>query len=146
MSVLRFSTNGGGEATYSSGVTSHFEHRVSFRFPKSARLARSAEFQKVKCKGTSFSGRFMVLNVLKMQPSLPTKIGIITSRRVGGAVVRNCVRRRIREIVRLDRPLFAAGWWLVIIARQRAAGASSQQLRDDWHRLAIRSSLLPQPS
>lgn len=111
-------------------------------FPKSARLARAAEFQRLKREGESFHGKFMVLNVLKNLPAAEVRVGLITSRRVGGAVVRNRVRRRLREIVRKARPDILAGTWLTLIARQAAAGATFQHLSAEWQQLARRSSIL----
>jgi ribonuclease P protein component len=67
------------------------------------RLARTGEFQKLKREGTSLHGKFIVLSVLRSATHFGRAIGLITSRRVGGAVVRNRVPRRLREIVRADR-------------------------------------------
>lgn len=115
------------------------------RFPKSARLASAGEFARMKREGQSFHGKLMVLSVLKSEPGAGTRIGIVTSRRVGGAVQRNRVRRRLREIVRLARPELSSGFMLVLIARPAAAAAEFQALREDWTRLARRSSILAAP-
>ncbi len=112
------------------------------RFPKSARLCRAGEFTKLKREGHSFHGKLMVLSVLDLRGETEPRIGLITSRRVGGAVVRNRVRRRLREIIRAARPQLPAGVWLALIARQAAAQASFQALRDEWTQLAQRSSLI----
>lgn len=112
------------------------------RFPRTARLARSSEFAHVKDKGRSEHGRYMVCSVVQVEAGELTRIGLITSRRVGGAVVRNGVRRRLREVVRADRPQLAPGRWIVLIARARAAEATLAQLRDEWRRLAKRVGLL----
>lgn len=112
------------------------------RFPKSARLARVGEFAELKRAGRSFHGKLMVLSVLSAGGETAARIGLITSRRVGGAVERNLVRRRLREIVRAARPHLKAGVWLALIARQAAARASFQALRDEWLQLAQRSSIL----
>jgi ribonuclease P protein component len=116
------------------------------RFPKSARLARAAEFDKVKHNGVSCHGRFMVLSVLKNSPSTETKVGLITSRRVGGAVQRNRVRRRFREIVRMARPDLLPALWLVLIAKKGAVEASFQSLQHEWLQLARKASILTSPS
>ena len=85
----------------------------------------------------------MVLSVLKNQEAEGSaRIGIITSRRVGTAVVRNRVRRRFREIVRVDRPLLGTGCWLVLIARQSAVDATFSQIHDEWRTLARRAGVL----
>ena len=112
------------------------------RFPKSAHLCRASEFAKLKREGQSFHGKLIVLSVLKSGEDAAARIGLITSRRVGGAVVRNLVRRRLREIVRAARPELRAGFWLALIARQSAARASFEALRAEWTQLAQRSSIL----
>jgi ribonuclease P protein component len=115
---------------------------AALRFPKSARLARASEFQRLRREGQSYHGKFMVLSVLKDLPSPEVRVGLITSRRVGGAVVRNRVRRRLREIVRAARPQILAGTWLTVVARQAAAKAPWQILSAEWHQLAQRSFIL----
>ncbi len=85
----------------------------------------------------------MTLGVLGKAPVTEvTKVGLITSRRVGGAVERNRVRRRLREILRLNRPRWNAGVWMVVIARRAAVDASFDELHAEWLRLAKRSGVL----
>jgi len=72
-------------------------------------------------------------------------VGIITSRRVGNAVIRNRVRRRLREIVRHSRPDWLPGLWVVVIARNPASRASHAELQAEWQRLARRASILAPP-
>jgi len=71
------------------------------------------------------------------------RTGIITSKRVGGAVVRNKTRRRIRELVRASRSGFPAGCLIVVIAKPGAARAGFEELRGEWLLLARRLSILP---
>jgi len=115
---------------------------MRYRFPKSARLARVAEFSRVKTDGESCQGRFMVLSVLKKSPSKETRVGLITSKRLGGAVERNRVRRRFREIVRVAMPGLQQGIWFVLIARKNAVTAPFQALQREWLQLAQRASIL----
>ncbi len=86
--------------------------KPKLRFPKLARLATAGEFRRVKDKGRTWPGRFIVLGVLTDAADTPARIGLITSRRVGGAVTRNRVRRLLRESVRPTRPCSwqTAGW------------------------------------
>ena len=81
-------------------------------------------------------GRYMLLGVLKAQGAEAARIGIITSRRVGGAVQRNGVRRRIREIARHARPQLLPGLWMVVIAKSAAVAAEFGSLREEWTQLA----------
>jgi ribonuclease P protein component len=113
-----------------------------FSFPKSRRLARSAEFEKVKRNGRVQHGRLILLNVLEIGDATPFRAGFVTSRAVGLATTRNRVRRRLREIVRKHQHEIVAGRWLVTIARASAAKASHQQLEAEWLRLAERASIL----
>jgi ribonuclease P protein component len=84
----------------------------------------------------------LVLNVLAVENSGPVRAGFVTSRRLGGAVVRNRVRRRLREIVRQHQRLVCEDLWMVLIARSDAANASYRALEDEWLRLAKRASIL----
>lgn len=72
-----------------------------------------------------------------------TRFGLVTSRRVGGAVVRNGVRRRLREICRLHRPLVRPGFLVVVSAKSAAAAAGYKELQDEWLLLARQLSILP---
>ncbi len=124
---------------------------MRLRFPKAARLTRAREFHRVRDAGRSWNSRFFVLGVLPspepVAPDAPARIGFVTSRRVGGAVVRNQIRRRLREIVRASRPLLRPGFWIVLIARRPAAAADAGPLREEWLRLARRAGiLLPAPA
>jgi ribonuclease P protein component len=113
---------------------------VSLTFPKSIRLHRSSDFLRVKTEGRAFGGRYFTLGVLK--GCQENRTGLITSKRVGIAVERNRVRRRLRELMRLSLPDWAPGVWVVAIARRSAAGASFQQLQGEWETLARRAKIL----
>lgn len=119
---------------------------TQLRFPRAARLTRSGEFAQVSTRGQAEHGRFMICKVLRVEQSGNladgARIGIVTSRRVGSAVVRNRVRRRLREIVRADRPKLPPDCWIVLIAKTAAGTAAFADLRSEWHRLAKRARLL----
>ena len=114
----------------------------SFSFPKTRRLTRGSEYERVKRDGVTRRGRMLMLNVAPMEDSGQWRVGFVTSRRVGGAVVRNRVRRRLREIVRQYQHALRGGFWMVLVARRDAANASYQQLEHEWLRLARRASIL----
>lgn len=116
------------------------------RFPKAARLTRTGEFQRVREHGRSFPGRLLVLGVLSdAAPSDAdrcSRIGLVTSRRVGNAVVRNTVRRYLREAVRHTRPRLRDGFWIVVVARHTAGRAGGAELVAEWLKLARRAGIL----
>ena len=105
----------------------------------------------MKKEGRSERGSLLVLSVLTTQePGLsgsrmdrhPLRAGFVTSKRVGSAVVRNRIRRRLREIVRRHQADLRNDFWIVTIARPKAAGATYGELEDEWLRLAKRASIL----
>ena len=113
------------------------------RFPKSRRLTLGSEFQRVRTDGTSYRGGTLTLGVLKSaEPKASVRAGFITSRRVGRAVIRNRIRRRLREIFRKHQHEISSGVWIVTIASPRAARETSRALEDEWLRLARRASIL----
>ena len=75
-------------------------------------------------------------------PGHDSRVGLVTSRRVGDAVVRNRVRRLLREAVRHARPLLRPGCWLVIVARYTAARATGAELDTEWRKLARKAGIL----
>jgi ribonuclease P protein component len=84
----------------------------------------------------------LVLGVLETPEQTEFRAGFVTSKRIGGAVIRNRVRRRLREIVRRHQHEVRPGIWLVVIARPPAARATYAALEDEYLRLAKRTSIL----
>lgn len=113
-----------------------------FAFPKSRRLTRREEFERVKKSGEVHPGKSLLLNVLRVEHGACFRAGFVTSRKIGGAVVRNRVRRRLREIVRKHQHEVVEPVWIVTVARAPAARATFAQLEDAWLRLARRASIL----
>jgi ribonuclease P protein component len=111
-------------------------------FPKGKRLVRPAEFARVKAEGIAHRGRMLVLGVFAKEDEQLFRAGFVTSKRLGGAVVRNRVRRRLRDVVRTQQGRLRGGFWFVVIARPAAAHASYGALKDEWLRLAERASIL----
>lgn len=113
------------------------------RFPREARLRLSREFAFVRKEGRVAQGKLLRLSAARVGQEAETRFGIITSRRVGGAVTRNKVRRRLRELCRLHRPLAKPGLMVVVVAKSAAAGVAFAELREEWLLLSRRLSILP---
>ena len=115
---------------------------AAFAFPKSARLLRRAEYLAVRKEGKSFAdgplaASFRPRERVATRTGIPegwARVGLTVSSKVGGAVVRNRIKRRLREAVRLEfcelPPVD-----LVLVARASAATASVADLRG-WLRRA----------
>lgn len=115
---------------------------MALKLPRAARLTRRDEFRKVRLEGRSQSGPFFVLGYWHSPIHEPARVGIITTKKTGGAVERNRARRRLREIVRIARPKIVCGTWIVLIARKGILSASPEALSSEWLRLAKKASIL----
>ncbi len=104
------------------------------------RLRRRECFDQVRRQGKCWTHRLVVLCVLP-NDLRSTRFGFSVSKRIGGAVVRNRVRRRLREIVRLRLPKIASGWDVVLIARPPIAQAEFRQIETAVERLLQQAGL-----
>lgn len=70
------------------------------------------------------------------------RVGVTVSKKLGGAVVRNRVRRRLREVYRLNEDRFLPGWDIVVVARSQCVNASFQNLTKAYLSLAEKAGIL----
>lgn len=105
-------------------------------------MKRASEFAMVRAQGSSAAGRFLVLSTLPYTGegagAKESRFGIITTRRLGHAVVRNLLRRRIREILREHGEPLQHGHYVVLIPRHTATTAAYSELEKDFRRLLKR--------
>ena len=104
-------------------------------------LSRPQDFAAIQGAGTTrshplFSARFLRTDLET------TRFGLSTGRRLGGAVVRNRVRRRLREALRVMAPSFQPGWDVLIIARPAIVEADHDALVGALHRTLVRGGVL----
>jgi ribonuclease P protein component len=104
------------------------------------RVRDNEQFLEVRRRGRSYSNRLAVLCLLGN--GLPySRFGFSVSRRIGPAVVRNGVERRMREAVRLRMSLIEPGWDCVFIARNPIRDASYGKIDEACAQLLRRASL-----
>ena len=99
------------------------------------------EFRRIYRKGKSAVGSGLVVYCQKNRQGL-TRLGVTVSTKLGKAVVRNRVRRRIREIYRLNKPLMKPGWDVIIVARVKAVNMEYRKLNQAYLRLLEQVGLL----
>ena len=104
------------------------------------RLSRSRDFDAVYRHGRSVSTRFLVLYWFPRGDDGPPRLGLAVPRKVGGAVVRNRVKRRLREAWRELLPQVAAGRDYVVIARPGLAEAAESR-GFEWLRERVAETL-----
>jgi ribonuclease P protein component len=113
------------------------ETPTSFGFPKSARILRTADFRKAYNEGKRFNGRCFAAFCLRVErePEGGPRLGFTVPRAFGKAVLRNRVKRRIREALRLRLHEVAPEWDIVINPRRPAIVARVEELRSEVDRL-----------
>jgi ribonuclease P protein component len=107
--------------------------RAQLSFAAADRLHRSAEFLRLQRNGVRFQSPHFVLYAgsLDNEPTR-SRLGVTVSRRIGNAVVRNRVKRRVRESFRKAlRAQLPAGTSLVVIARGGAGALESAAIADE---------------
>lgn len=97
-------------------------------------LRSKTDFKALQAGSRSRSHHLLALRYRRNELDA-TRYGISTGRRIGPAVVRNRVRRRLRTILRTLDAGVAPGWDVLIVARQPAASATQAQLADTLGRL-----------
>ena len=70
------------------------------------------------------------------------RVGITASKKLGKAHIRNRVRRRLREVYRLNEDKFQPGWDIVVVARSRCVTASFGKLTNAYLSLAEKAGIL----
>jgi ribonuclease P protein component len=107
--------------------------RAQLSFGAADRLHRSAEFIRLQRIGARFQSPHFVLyaGTLENEPER-SRLGVTVSRRIGNAVIRNRVKRRVREIFRgRIRATLAPGTSIVVIARAGAGSLATNSIADE---------------
>ena len=110
---------------------------------KEQRLRSSGDFAAVRREGRSRADGLLIM-VSRRNNLEISRFGFIVSKRVGNAVVRNKVRRRLKEAARLSQ--VQCGWDLVFIARRGASTADYQGLNGSVKKLLKRANVLDSSS
>ena len=84
------------------------------KFSRDMRIKQGRDFTRIRQNGQRLVHGCLILNWLKLPPGSPVRLGVVTSGKIGGAVIRNRARRLIREAFRVHQHELAAPADLVI--------------------------------
>ncbi len=104
-------------------------------------LKNSYEFRRLYSKGASAVSPLLAVYCKKTKRDC-NRLGITVGVKIGKAVHRNRIRRRIREIYRLNEEKFSAGWDIVAVARVKCRYAEYRRIEADFLRLCGKLGLL----
>lgn len=106
-------------------------------FPREVRLRHRREYQTLWSKGRRFHTPHFIVLVLERTHPLPARLGLTVSRKVGNAVVRNRVKRGLRDLFRRQR-LNMAAVDISIVARAGAGELDSLTVRHELDQVFLR--------
>lgn len=101
--------------------------KASQELTRAQRLVRKADFEKAYAEGRRVPGRYFI-GFLLFRESGPLRLGVVASRRVGGAVRRNRAKRVLREVFRKNRPSRLVSANVVLIARTTIIQAGFEEI------------------
>jgi ribonuclease P protein component len=112
-------------------------------FPKSVRILRSKDFRRVYDHGTRYAGPYFTAFYVRLPESASgPKIGFTTPRGLGGSVVRNRIKRRVREAVRLRLDRLSPQWEIVFNPRRLAMDSPFTELTREVEKVFLRCNNL----
>jgi ribonuclease P protein component len=112
--------------------------RSNERLPRAERLRKRAGFQAVQGKGRKLHTDHFLVFALPQATAARTRLGITVSKKIGGSVQRNRVKRLVREAFRRHKALFPPGIDLVFVAKKGAHEAQFDQVVREIEKLCSR--------
>lgn len=110
-----------------------------FSFPKDARILRRSDFRKVYDHGFRFSCPFFAAFCFKQEArEVRAKVGFTVTKALGNAVLRNRMKRRLREAVRLNLAALPPDWMIVMNGRQALLDGEFSRIQQEVQRLFLR--------
>lgn len=111
------------------------------RLRRTQRIQQTRDFQRAKNQGQRLAVGCLALNWLE-RPGAIARLGVITSKKIGSAVVRTRARRLLREAFRLHQHQLAYPAELVLVARNSIVGKSFADVERDYLTALQRAKLL----
>jgi ribonuclease P protein component len=114
------------------------------RFGRSARIKEGRDFSRIRQEGQRMTSGCLIANWRLLKEGTASRLGVITSGRIGNAVVRSRARRLLRETFRLHQNDFKTGVDLVLIARNSILGKGLTEVENDFLTIMRKAGLSKQ--
>lgn len=115
---------------------------TSLRFGRPSRLAQSRDFARIRLRGERLALGCLIANWNQLPEGTTPKLGVVTSKKIGGAVERSRARRLLRESFRRHQHEFARPVELVLVARNSIAGKDFAAVEKDFLAALRRANLV----
>jgi ribonuclease P protein component len=102
------------------------------KFSRDQRLKHAWEFERARREGQRLVKGCLILNWRFSDDQKTSRLGVVTSKKIGNAVVRSRARRLLREVFRLHQYDFQRAADIVLIARNSIAGKSCPEVERDF--------------
>jgi ribonuclease P protein component len=112
-------------------------------FEKSERLRTSKDFKSVFQRCSKLEDRNFLLYVQFSEDPILRKFGVSLGRALGKANQRNRLKRRLREIYRVEKEHFRGGYQIILIPRRGSADRAYEEIRHSFLELTKKAGLLP---
>lgn len=114
---------------------------MMYKLPKQNILRKNKQFQSVYRYGKSYANRMMVIYVLSNKDT-QRKVGFAAGKRLGNAVVRNRVKRLLRETYRLNQHKLKLGFDLLLVGRKSMVDVKCKVVSKAFGDLCTKASIL----
>jgi len=112
------------------------------RLPRDRRIKYGRDFARIRSQGRRLIHGCMIVNWQELPGDQPSRVGVVTNRKLGGAVIRTRARRLLREVFRLHQRTLRRPVDMVLVARASVVGKKLAQVEQDFITVLKRANLI----
>ncbi|SEF98057.1 ribonuclease P protein component [Caloramator fervidus] len=108
---------------------------------KEERIRKNKHFRLIYSRGKSYSDDILVVYIFKNKSNI-NRLGISVSKKIGKSVVRNRVKRLIREAFRVNKDKFKVGYDIIFVARSKSAKSNFHEIEKSIFNVLKKAGIL----